>query len=174
MSFDDSLLEDTYLKRRGVDWNDRRRSRISATIPVLCSQSQHNELLLDGKLELGEYGVKSYRLPWDHRGPTLLWSFERVTKPSAKAYSRDYRTSPRNVIIGVGNLVDVRKLTKAEMQLISQQHPLGYFFTNLKRFVEPVPFTRPLGTVHYTDVPISLVADALKTVGILEVNGTRI
>lgn len=167
------------------------------TIPGFPNWFPFNEMLLDGKLRLGAYGVKSRPLPWSHRGLTLFYSSGRVSKPSAEAHGYDPKTSPRGVILGVGNLVDVRELTQAEIRKMCLQfnntttagmrkilatpgtqyvvpYRLGYFFTDLKRFETPVPFAWPSGAVRCTNIPVSKVAAALKAVGIRKINGTPI
>ena len=178
------------------------------TIPAFPNWFPFNEMLLDGILKLGDYGVKSRKLPWSHRGLTLLYSSGRVANTSAQAHSYNPKTSPRGVILGVGELVDVRKLTDAEFRKMTGQFnnmsvrtaarfvraatargvwpvdsegnpmvlpfPLGYFFRNLKRFKTPVPFAWPSGAVRTTKIPVSHVADALKAVGVREVEGIRL
>ena len=167
------------------------------TIPAFPNWFPFNEMLLDGKLKLGEYGVKSRKLPWSHRGLTLLYSSGRVSNPSAQAHGYDPKTSPRGVILGVGDLVDVRELTQAEIRKMCLQFNntdargmrrilatpgreyvvpfrLGYFFENLRRFETPVPFAWPSGAVRCTNIPVSKVAAALKAVGIRDINGIRI
>lgn len=180
----------------------------SATIPAFPNWFPFNEMLLDGILKLGSFGVKTRKLPWSHRGLTLLYSSGRVAATSAKAHGYDPKTSPRGVILGVGELVDVRPLTDAEFRTMTGQFnnmdvrtagrlvraadakrtwpvdgegnplvlpfPLGYFFRNLKRFKTPVPFAWPSGAVRCTNIPVSVVADALKSAGIREINEVRI
>lgn len=208
MSFDSLMCAGSGTGGSGTRRSRKRRARpTGATIQGFPNWFPFNEMLLDGKLKLGARGVKTRPLPWSHRGLTLLYSSGRVAKTSAQAHGYDPKTSPRGVILGVGELVDVRALTDAEIRTLTGQfnnmsvrkakrfvldalakgtwpqddqgnslvmpYPLGYFFTNLKRFKKPVPFAWPAGAVRSTKIPVSLVADALKAVGIREINGIR-
>ncbi len=175
----------------------RRAAQAFAIIPAFPNWFPFNEMLLDGILKLGKYGVKSRPLPWSHRGLTLLYSSSRVARASAEAHGYDPKTSPRGVILGVGQLVDVRVLTPEEWEQMRLQFnnttpdgmqeilatpgrqyvepfDLGYFFEGLKRFETPVPFNWPQGAVRCTNVPVATVAKALKGIGIREVSGIRI
>lgn len=168
-----------------------------STIPAFPNAFPYNELLLDGKLI-----AKTRSWVWAHRGLTLLYTSTRVHGSVARAHEMDSKAYPKKAIVGVGNLVDVRPLTKREMRKLYSQFnnvpnlrkvsdralrrtgifvhdyvsplPIGFFFTDLKRFDEPVSFDWPTGPVKPIGVPVSKVAAALKAVGIRSVNGTRI
>ena len=80
--------------------------------------------------------------------------------------------------MGVGELQTVRELTEKEADQIEREFDnntgtvsIGagayrYEFKNLKRFKNPVPFKPPQGAVRLFNVPVSVVAEALKEVGI--------
>lgn len=174
----------------------RKTSKTSDAIPGFPNSFPFSEMLLDGKLKLGKLGVKSRKRPWNHRGLVLIYSSSSVCRPAAEAHGYDPKTSPRGVILGVGELVDVRELTQAEIRSMCRQfnntttagmrkimatpgrqyvvpYELGYFFRKLKRFKKPVPFAWPSGAVTTTKIPLSVVAKALKDVGVREINGIR-
>lgn len=108
-------------KRRAKKTAARSVAKTTDTIPAFPNWFPFNEMLLDGILKLRGYGVKSRKLPWSHRGLTLLYSSGRVATTSAKAHGYDPKTSPRGVILGVGELVDVRELTDAEIRKMTGQ-----------------------------------------------------
>jgi len=157
------------------------------TIPVFPNFFPYNELLFDEKLI-----AKSRNWEWKHRGPTLLYTSTRTEGCVARAYGFDPGSYPRKVIVGVGNLVDVRPFTGRELRRIFKQfNPdasreeitdytkygilwtneritpgfYGYFFENLRRFEIPVPYNPPKGAVRTFRAPKVLVMRALREVG---------
>lgn len=175
-----------------------------ATIPAFPNTFPYNELLLDGKLDINGFGVKSRSWAWKHRGLVLLYTSGRVDWTVAEAYGLDPKEYPRGMIVGAAELVDVRRLTKDEIKALvcrfnntewekirrcvclypncdgdyfcgvhyASPRPvvvpyhLGFFFKNLVRFEQSVPFAWPMGAVRNTNVPVAVVAAALKRVGI--------
>lgn len=190
---------DRALERTAPTKEDRALAArtFEATIPAFSNAFPYNELLLDGKLI-----AKTRSWDWKHRGLTLLYTSTSTHSEVVRAHEMDPKLYPRKALVGVGNLVDVRPLTKREKRKLFSQfnnvpnrravsnrtlrkrgfwmssdvHPLpiGFFFTDLKRFVEPVPFDWPVGPIRPIGVPISHVAAALKAVGVRNVNGLRI
>lgn len=158
------------------------------TIPAFPNAFPYNELLLDGKLI-----AKTRNWEWKHRGLTLLYTSTKVHVEVVRAHRIDARAFPRKVIVGVGNLVDVRPLTRREWDKLYKQfnnvkrgrsggdgfgdvYPMriGFFFEDLKRFEEPLRFDWPSGPVKPIGIPVARVAVALKAVGIREVSGVRL
>lgn len=155
------------------------------TIPTLPNSFPYNELLLERKLM-----AKTRSWPWKHRGLTLLYTSTSTAKIVAKKYGLDPKALPRGVIVGCGELVDVRPLTDEEKDRLLLQFnnatpeeaeefgqfagpdyiaplDIGFFFTNLKRFKNPIPFKPPKGAVTVFKVPLKLVIKALKEIGVL-------
>jgi len=187
------------MARMGPSEEDRKRAAraFEATIPAFPNVFPYNELLLDGKLI-----AKTRSWVWKHRGLTLLYTSSSSHGDVARAHEMNPRLYPRKALVGVGNLVDVRPLTKREKRKLFSQFnnvpnrravsnralqkhgfwessdvyplPIGFFFENLRRFKEPVSFDWPSGPVKPIGIPISTVAAALKAVGIRDVNGIRL
>lgn len=181
----------------------RNRTRTAGaalkTIPAFPNAFPYNELLLDGKLI-----AKTRDWVWAHRGLTLLYTSTRVHGSIARIHEMNPKDYPKKALVGVGNLIDVRPLTKRESRKLYSQFnnlrnfrgvsgrvlarkgifvhdyvsplSIGFFFEegSLKRFKEPVPFDWPTGPVKPIGIPISKVAAALRAVGIREINGTPI
>lgn len=167
-------------------WRIRRHF---TTLPVLPNSFPYNEMLFRGLLKLGRFGVKTRSWNWHQRGLVLLYTSTSTHRIPAKAYDLDPKKYPRCVIVGVGELVDVRDLTEAEKKSLLCQFnnatpkqtktfgqwggpayvaPLGigFFFRRLKRFKTPVPFKPKQGAVRTFGAPLSLVAGELRRVGI--------
>jgi len=175
-------------------------------LPVFPNWFPFNDMVFDGYSQVGEYaGVKTRSWNWDYRGPVLFYNSLRTAKPAVKAYGYENGPSNHKVIIGVGNLIDVRPLTLAEAkQMLANFNKLplaeverivrdceeldfspenvvyrfynfgpyiaplkiGFFFQNLNRFSNPVPFDWPAGPIKPIYIPVSKVAKELKEVGI--------
>lgn len=146
------------------------------TIPAFPNSFPYNELLLSGKLS-----AKTRTWRWGHTGLTLLYTSTSTADAvvSAHGLNNESRNSPRMVLVGVGELQPVRELTEKESKQIYREFRNGkrtswgpgtgnfrYEFRNLKRFKNPVPFKPPQGAVRLFNVPVALVADALKEVGV--------
>lgn len=89
--------------------------------PVFPNWYPFNNMVFDGHMKVGEYeGVKSRNWDWSYRGPMFFYnSSSRVSHQAMEAYG--YKRHPVNhkVIIGVGDLVDVRPFTHEEaMQML--------------------------------------------------------
>lgn len=172
----------------------------AATIPGFPNAFPYSEMALDGKLKLGSYGVKTRKRYWSHRGLTLFYSSGSTEKLAAARHGYDPKSGPRRVIVGVGELVDVRELTREEIRTLTGQFNnmsvktaarfvriaaaknawpaddegnnlilpcrYGYFFRDLRRFETPVPFAWPSGAVTTTHIPVSVVAKALREIGV--------
>lgn len=161
-----------------------KKSEKIETLPGFPNAFPYNELLFDGKLM-----AKTRSWAWKHRGLVLLYTSTSTSRVTAKAYGLDSKKYPRCVIVGVGELTDVRKLTREEEDKLFCQFnnatpeeadefgsfagpsyvaPLefGYFFKNLQRFKEPVPFKPPKGAVSVFRVPITVVKKALQEIGV--------
>jgi hypothetical protein len=131
-------------------------------------------MLLDGHLKVGEFGVKTRSYDWKYRGAVLLYTSGRTQQSCVQAYNYAKGTDKHNLIIGVANLVDVRLLNDAEIRkmvcnfnnltvrevkpdlsnVAVVPFPFGYFFSNIRRFDKPIPFSWPSGPVKpiMTDV----------------------
>ncbi len=84
-------------------------------MPVFPNWYPFNDMVFDGHLKVDDYeGVKTRSWNWDYRGPILFYNSSRTAKLAAKAYNYKDGQVNHKVIIGVGNLVDVRKLTRNE------------------------------------------------------------
>jgi len=143
------------------------------TIPAFPNSFPYNELLLRGKLS-----AKTRTWRWSHTGLTLLYTSTSTARDVAEAHDLNPKDAPRGVLVGVGELVPVRELTDAEADQIEREFDndtgtvsIGagawrYEFKNLKRFKRPVPFKPPQGAVRLFNVPVSVVAKALKEIGV--------
>ena len=143
------------------------------TLPVLPNSFPYNELLLSGKLS-----AKTREWRWKHTGLTLLYTSQSTEQKVADVHDLDPRDFPRGVIVGIGELLPVRENTAEEMsrienefangndELFPQAGPYRYEFRNLKRFPKPISFSWPRGAIRMCNVPVSLVAPALKQLGI--------
>jgi len=143
------------------------------TIPAFPNSFPYNELLLQGKLS-----AKTRTWRWGHTGLTLLYTSTSTARDVARAHGLDPKGALRGVLVGVGELVPVRELTDKEAEQIEREFDNStgtvgvgaggwrYEFRNLKRFKKPVPFKPPQGAVRLFNVPVSVVAGALKQVGI--------
>lgn len=143
------------------------------TIPAFPNSFPYNELLLLGKLS-----AKTRTWRWNHTGLTLLYTSQSTAHDVAEAHGLNSKDTARGVLVGVGELVPVRELTYAEAGQIEREFdndtgtvsiyagPWRYEFKNLKRFKKPVPFKPPQGAVRLFNVPVSVVAKALKEIGV--------
>lgn len=146
------------------------------TIPVFPNVYPYNELLFSGRLS-----AKTRTWRWHHTGLTLLYTSRRTEDSVVCAHGleKNAKEAPRMVLVGVGELQPVRELTGKESKQIYKEFRNGkktswgpgaegyrYEFKNLKRFKRPVPFKPPRGAVRTFNVPIKIVARALKDIGI--------
>lgn len=150
----------------------KKESR-AKTIPAFPNSFPYNELLLSGKLS-----AKTRTWRWGHTGLTLLYTSTSTARDVARAHGFDPRSAPRGILVGVGELLPVRELTNKEAMQIGGEFDNGtgtvrigfggwrYEFKNLRRFKQPVPFKPPQGAVRLFNVPISVVAKALKQIGV--------
>lgn len=161
--------------------NKRRAAQAFDTIPAFPNWFPYNELLIDGKLI-----AKTRTWSWKHRGLTLFYSSSRIERQVADAHGINPKDHPHKVIVGAGELIDVRRLTRREWYKLIRQFynatprgtqvirdhaqyldpPYGFFFQNLQRFETPVPFNWPSGPVKPIGVQVSLVAEELSKIGI--------
>lgn len=138
-------------------------------LPVFPNWYPYNNMLFDGHLQVGEYGVKTRSYDWKYRGPVLFYTSGRTSQPCVQAYDYAKGSDQHKIIIGVANLVDVRLLTDREIwkmvcnfnnltvrevkedtdfdQVKVVPYDFGYFFTKIKRFEESIPFSWPSGPV---------------------------
>ncbi len=145
------------------------------TIPALPNHYPYNELLLRGKLS-----AKTRDWRWSHTGLTLLYTSTGTSDGVVAAHGlqKEAKKAPRMVLVGVGELQPVRKLTQKEGAQIYREFRNGkqttwgpgtgnyrYEFKNLRRFKNPVPFRPPQGAVRLFHVPVALVARELRRVG---------
>jgi len=140
----------------------------------------YNEMLLDGKLKLGDYGVKTRSYDPRFRGPVLLYTSGRIEKSIAQAHGYNPKEYVRPAIVGVGDLKIVRELNERELKSMLLQfnnadsvrevnnrdthvEPLEYglFFQRLRRFKEPIAFTAVPGPVMKIKVPVNFITQAL-------------
>lgn len=185
----------------------KRANMAFATIPLFPNSFPYNDMLFDKHLRVGKYaGVKTRSWNWSYRGPILFYNSTKTAPRAVQAWG--YKNTPdrHRVIIGIGNLVDVRDLTVDEAkQMLANfnNKPLdeigrmvrdlkkelgcdeeeiiyefyvfgpyiapfrnGLFFKNLKRFKTPVPFDWQPGPQKPQRIPLSLVSNTLKEIGI--------
>lgn len=83
--------------------------------PVFPNWFPYNDMAFDGFLKVGEYAaVKTRNWNWDYRGPVLFYTSGRTATEVRKAYGYQDDRSRHQIIIGVGDLVEVRNLTSQE------------------------------------------------------------
>jgi hypothetical protein len=73
-------------------------------------------MLFDGRLDVGDFAVKTREWEWKYRGPVLFYTSSRVCKAVAKAYGYRQQPDEKKAIIGIADLVDVRELTEDEAE----------------------------------------------------------
>ena len=161
-------------------------------LPVFPNWYPYNNMIFDGRLQVGDCAVKTRSYSWNYRGSVLFYTSGRTARRIAEVYGYKDSWDKHKVIIGVGDLVDVRELTLEEAKqmvcnfnnlsrrnlnrvLCRNEIPtndpdapfwfysygyyvaplrIGYFFKNLRRLSNPVPFNCPAGPVKpiFTDV----------------------
>lgn len=145
-------------------------------LPVFPNWYPYNDMLLDGRLDIGERSVKTRSYNWDYRGPVLLYNSGRVAWHCVNAYGlpRDPASRQHHFIIGAAYLTEVRELTSRELRQMQRNFnnlsprerrdqpwrvmvnplPYGYFFESPTRFKESVPFRWPSGPIKpiFTEV----------------------
>jgi hypothetical protein len=143
------------------------------TIPAFPSWFPYNELLFTGRLS-----AKTRNWRWTHTGPTLLYTSMGTARDVARVHNLDPKSAPRGVLVGVGDLVQVRGCTGKEAEQIEREFcnntgtvyvyagPYLYKFNSLKRFKHPVSFKPPQGAVRLFHVPLSIVREALDEIGV--------
>ncbi|MEA3249888.1 MAG: hypothetical protein U9Q03_06090 [Patescibacteria group bacterium] len=153
------------------------------TVPAFPNRYPYNELLLDGKLL-----AKTRIWRWKHRGLTLLYTSSRADHEVVLAHGLELTGFTKGIIVGCADLVDVRELTMGERvelfrafnniksKSVARRRmrtdgnsiwpfPIGFFFEDLCRFDEPIPFKPPRGAMRTFRVPIELVAEQLQKLG---------
>ncbi len=158
-------------------------------LPVFPNWYPFNDMLLDGRLMVGERGVKTRSYDWKYRGPVLLYNSGRTVNHCVRAYDYPKGHDRHRIIVGVAHLEEVRELTWRELRTMERNFnnltsrqvrlypwraeiyplPVGYFFTRMKRFTKPVPFGWPAGPVKpiFTTIESrSELARQLRVVGI--------
>lgn len=147
---------------------------IDKGIPVFPNLFPYNELLLRGKLM-----CKSRNWAWNYRGPILLYTSSRNEKSVCEAYGLDPKLFPHKQIVGRATLVDVRKLTRIEKNILTHQFnpdakkecleayvsyglgwwgailpgDIGFFFEDVERLEEPASIDWPQGAVNLCYLP---------------------
>jgi hypothetical protein len=159
------------------------------TIPAFPNRYPYNELLLDGKLQTkGGLNAKTRSWNWKHRGLTLLYTSSRSDHVVSVAHGLEPQGFTKGVIVGCADLTEVRHLSNGEKldlfrafnNLPSRSAarrvmrasanaiwplPIGFFFEDLQRFEDPIPFKPPRGAVRTFRVPIGQVEDQLRKLG---------
>jgi len=140
---------------------------VTVLVPVFPNWYPFNDMLIDGHLKIGVFGVKTRSYDWKYRGPVLLYNSGRTTTSCREAYGYPKDASSRHMIVGAADLVVVRRLTRDELRMMRQRFnnltpaqmrahpdlvkviplPFGYFFTSAVRFTNPVPFAWKPGPV---------------------------
>ncbi len=150
-----------------------KRDTNGKVIPAFPNSFPYNELLLTGKLS-----AKTRTWRWSHIGLTLLYTSTSTAHDVAAAHGLNPKTALRGMLVGVGELVAVREITDSEAYQIEREFDndtgtvdvcagtYRYEFKNLKRFKTPIPFKPPKGAVRLFNVPVSVVAKALKEIGV--------
>ncbi len=137
-------------------------------LPVFPNWYPYNDMLLDGHLQVGAHGVKTRSYDWKYRGPVLLYNSGRTAHYCVHAYGYPKKAEHRGCVIGVANLEDVRLLTDREWRKMERNfknltarqwrdqpekvevypYSFGYFFSDIRRFENPVSFKWPAGPVR--------------------------
>ena len=89
------------------------------TLPVFPNWFPFNDMIFDGHLRVGKYeGVKTRSWNWDYRGPVLFYNSSRgkIARNAVRAYGYRNHPSKHKIIIGIGDLVEVRPLTQQEAE----------------------------------------------------------
>ena len=123
------------LHARGRVSKKQQKRAIEAftTLPVLPNCFCYNEMLLNNQLGINGHdkdgeGVKTRSWAPKHRGPMLLYTSTSVHRTPCLAWGYDPKKFESMVIVGIGNLVDVRELTDSE------DFDMLIAFNNLERF----------------------------------------
>lgn len=147
------------------------------TISALPNSFPYNELLLRGKLS-----AKTRTWKWKHTGLTLLYTSTSTANDVVEAYGFDSKLAKRGVLVGVGELLPVRRNTLKEICQIQGEFfndpekeewdfwveiPYRYEFKNLRRFKAPILFKPPRGAIRTFRVPIKVVSKSLKEIGVV-------
>lgn len=138
----------------------------SLYLPVLSDWFPFSDMLLDNYMRVGGYaGVITKNWGWDYRGWVLFYNSYETFTQCARAYGYQDRPDCHGVIVGIGKLVEVREITIRERFIMAGKYnnwsprlikklivleanhvrpfDIGFFFQNLRRFKEAVPFKRP-------------------------------
>lgn len=155
-------------------------------IPALPNPFPYNELLLEGT-----FFATSRNWKWGHSGPTLLYTTKTVVEPVARHFKRSsphWRREIMGSLIGIGDLLPVKQITKRERMRMEGKlnctpvskltevnsdeyvHAGGYLyrFENLQKFDKPVPFILPSGNRRAFDVAGSAISAELRKLDIIE------
>jgi len=153
-------------------------------LPVFPNWYPYNNMVFDGRLQVGDCAVKTRSYGWNYRGPVLFYTSGRTEQRAVEVYGYEGGRDKHKVIVGVADLVDVRELTTEEAKKMvcnfnnlsprdlnkvlrrngltnDPEAPffiyeygyyvaplrIGYFFKNLRRLSNPVPFNWPTGPV---------------------------
>ncbi len=156
-----------------------------ATAVGLTFFSPFCTLLAQKKLHVGRFFVKTKPagFRWHYRGSVYLRESQKVQlycRVVAERHGLKYDTLPRNAIVGVGNLVDVRPLSESEKEELvccynNVEHPadinwepycvplpFGLFFDNVTLFERPLPYTSPPGAVNQFRIPLKNLPKAFR------------
>lgn len=138
-------------------------------ISGINNQGPFNEMLFQGLLS-----AKSRQsLFWSHTGPTLLRTTLTVEADNRKLAERvgiDLDEIPLGAIVGIGNLLPVRRMNAAERAALTKEmRPFRagndrYEFTDLIRFPGPVFWNPPQGVINWLRVPFGVVQEQLEAV----------
>jgi hypothetical protein len=152
-------------------------------LPCLQFVAPYFELLLRGKLIIGDCAVKTRNNTWGYRGPVLFrTSGGKPAQTVLEGHGLTIHDAPQG-IVGYGELIDTRELSNAEIDQwaiqvnnisISKLRRLrcnyaphiepclyGYFFKNVRRFLTPVAWKPMPGPVNPVYVPNSVVCYAM-------------
>ncbi|MBX4190332.1 hypothetical protein KW791_03510 [Candidatus Parcubacteria bacterium] len=85
-------------------------------IPVFPNWYPYNDMLLDGRLDIGQKSVKTRSYDWNYRGPVLLYNSLRREPLAMRAYGYGPNKNNHRMIVGMAHLTEVRLLTRGEIR----------------------------------------------------------
>lgn len=147
--------------------------------------SPFSTLLVNEKLRVGNFLVKTKPagFRWNYRGLVYLRESQKIQaycRIVAERHGLDYDQLPRDAIVGTGNLVDVRPLTRREKEELVCCYnnvtrsseidwepycvplPIGLFFDRVTVFKQPWQYTSPPGAVNQFRIPLKDIPKSLQ------------
>ncbi len=123
------------------------------TLPAVSFWKPYWELCFQEKLVLGDYAVKTFNVPYNHRGPILCHTGRKAAPGPMHAYG----LSDEDVSVGVvgcAYVVDCRELNDDEKQKLF----IGYndrFMKGIGGFPSPIPSDAVYAMSYGVFIPLS-------------------